>query len=252
MYSSSVSRGCAGRYSYHSCGLRSPNGTWAGGEPAQRSSSPTSRAPSRRLSYFTSPPPTARGRCSKQRASTAARQQRYTERSPRSAPRGAGRTVGSRRRCWCRRWSRSGSRTIDCSTYNTSLPSESGSSSGSHSSASGQQLQSQMIREPSRRLGGATPGVLHGQFQRPTQQALGVPQALFGLADSGAQIVALRRNGQRADLRELLSIALDMFGNDRQGCGNRVVHERQSDVRNVESGLSRAWAGLYRGRLCIR
>jgi hypothetical protein len=49
-----------------------------------------------------------------------------------------------------------------------------------------------------------------------------------------------------------LPIALDVFGNHRQGCGNSFVHGCQSDASEVESGPLRARHRLYRGQLCTR
>ena len=59
-----------------------------------------------------------------------------------------------------------------------------------------------------------------------------------------ASRIAARRSSrsagtaQRADIGELLPISLDVFGDHRQGCGNGLVHGRQSDVRDAANGSS--------------
>lgn len=47
---------------------------------------------------------------------------------------------------------------------------------------------------------------------------------MLGLADRGAKILAAGRDRQWADLGELLAIPLYVFGDDRQSCGDGIVH----------------------------
>ena len=70
------------------------------------------------------------------------------------------------------------------------------------------------------------------ELQRPAQQALGIAQALFCLANRRPEILATRRNRQRANFCELLPISLYVFGDDRQSCGDGIVH-RSSLARRM-------------------
>jgi hypothetical protein len=49
-----------------------------------------------------------------------------------------------------------------------------------------------------------------------------------------------------------LPISLYVFGDDRQGCGNRVVHDVSLARRTGKSRLPRWRCCRYRGHLCIR
>ena len=90
------------------------------------------------------------------------------------------------------------------------------------------------------------------QLECAAQQSLGVSQSLFGFTDCGAEIFATRWNLQRTDLGELLSISLYVFGDDRQGCGNGVVHVPSLARSRPKSRLPRWRRCRYRGHLCIR
>ena len=62
------------------------------------------------------------------------------------------------------------------------------------------------------------------QLEGPAKESFGVPQPLFCLTDRRSQIFAARWYSQRTNFRELLTIPLYVFGDDRQSCSNRVVH----------------------------
>ena len=53
------------------------------------------------------------------------------------------------------------------------------------------------------------------QLECPAQQPFGVSETLLGLGDGGAEILASGWNPQWADLGELLTIPLYVFGYDR-------------------------------------
>ena len=63
------------------------------------------------------------------------------------------------------------------------------------------------------------------QLQCPADQPFGISETLFGFRDRRSEIVAPGWNSERTDLGELLPIPLYVFGDDRQGRGNRVVHD---------------------------
>ena len=90
------------------------------------------------------------------------------------------------------------------------------------------------------------------QLQRPAQQPLGIAQALFGLADRCPEILATRRNRQRANLCKLLPISLYVFGDDRQSCGDGIVHRSSLARRVTKSRVPRLRRCRYRDHLCIR
>ena len=89
------------------------------------------------------------------------------------------------------------------------------------------------------------------QLQCPAQQSLGVSETLLGLGDGSAEILASGRNLQRADLGELLTIPLYVFGYDRQSGGDWVVHGLIVAGHAGQSSLPRMWHCRYRGPLCI-
>ena len=91
-----------------------------------------------------------------------------------------------------------------------------------------------------------------GQLECSTNESLGGAQTLFCFTDRGAEIFAAQWNLQRADLGELLSISLYVFGDDRQGCGNGVVHVPSLAWSRPKSRLPRWRRCRYRGDLCIR
>jgi hypothetical protein len=62
------------------------------------------------------------------------------------------------------------------------------------------------------------------QLQRSADQSFGVAQPLLGFADRGPEVFPTGRNPQWANLGKLLSISLYVFGDDRQGRCNGVVH----------------------------
>ena len=89
------------------------------------------------------------------------------------------------------------------------------------------------------------------QLECPAQQPFGVSQSLLRFADGRPQIFASRRNAQRADLGELLPISLYVFGDDRQGGGDWVVHGLILAGRAPKSSLPGLRHGRYRDHLCI-
>ena len=94
--------------------------------------------------------------------------------------------------------------------------------------------------------------VAGNQLQRPAQQSLGVAQALLGFADRRPEILATCRDPQRADFCELLPISLYVFGDDRQSCGNGIVHRLSLARRVAKTRLPRLRCFRYRDHLCIR
>jgi len=90
------------------------------------------------------------------------------------------------------------------------------------------------------------------QLQCPTDEAFGISETLFGFGDGRSEIFAARRNSEWTDFCELLSISLYVFSDDRQGCGNRVVHGVSLVRRGAKSSLPRWRCCRYRGHLCIR
>jgi hypothetical protein len=62
------------------------------------------------------------------------------------------------------------------------------------------------------------------QLEGPAKESFGVSQPLFCLTDRRSQIFAAHWYSQRTNFRELLTIPLYVFGDDRQSCSNRVVH----------------------------
>ena len=89
------------------------------------------------------------------------------------------------------------------------------------------------------------------QLECPAQQPLGVSETLLGLGNRGAEILAAGWNSQRADLGELLTIPLYVFGYDRQSGGDWVVHGLIVAGDLGQSSLPRMWRCRYRGHLCI-
>ena len=94
--------------------------------------------------------------------------------------------------------------------------------------------------------------VLGDQLQCSTQQSLSNPQPLLCLSDSRPKIFSPWRDSQRADFGELLSISLYVFGDDREGCRNRVVHGLSVARRATKWRLPRLRCCRYREQLCIR
>ena len=90
------------------------------------------------------------------------------------------------------------------------------------------------------------------QLQGPAQQPLGIAQTLFGLADGCPEILATRRDRQRANFCKLLPISLYVFGDDRQSCGDGVVHRSSLARRMTKSRLPGLQRCRYRDHLCIR
>ena len=89
------------------------------------------------------------------------------------------------------------------------------------------------------------------QLECPAQQSFGVSETLLGLGDGGAEVLSPGRNLQRADLGELLTIPLYVFGYDRQSGGDWVVHGLIVAGDLGQSSLPRMWRCRYRGHLCI-
>ena len=89
------------------------------------------------------------------------------------------------------------------------------------------------------------------QLECPAQQPLGVSETLLGLGNRGAEILAAGWNSQRADLGELLTIPLYVFGYDRQSGGDWVVHGLIVAGDLGQSSLPRMRRCRYRGHLCI-
>jgi hypothetical protein len=90
------------------------------------------------------------------------------------------------------------------------------------------------------------------QLERSAKQSFGVPEALFGLPDRCSKIFAARWYSEGTNLRELLTIPLYVFGDDRQSGSDRVVHG-VSLARLVDKSSLRRWRRCrYRATLCIR